>query len=65
MTKAKILFQGTEIEDYKRVRYISSSAAMWRILGVEVQHRTPNVVLLFVQLEGEHNVVHEEADDDV
>lgn len=30
-----------------------------------MQHRTPNASLLFVHLEGEHIVVHEEADDDV
>lgn len=35
---------------------------MWRIFGFELQHRTPNVTLLIVHLEGEHVVVHGEAD---
>ncbi|CAN0177300.1 unnamed protein product, partial [Laminaria digitata] len=64
MAKAKILFEGNEIEVYKSIRYISSSEAMWRIFGYAMQYRTPNVILLFVHLQGEHIVVHVEADDD-
>lgn len=65
MARAKILFEGNEIEAYKSIRYISSSEAMWRIFGYAMQYRTPNVILLFVHLQGEHIVVHEEADDDI
>ena len=64
MAKAKILFDGNEIEAYRSIRYISSSEAMWRILGYETQQRTPNVILLFVHLENEQIVVHDEADNE-
>ncbi|CAM9437982.1 unnamed protein product [Laminaria digitata] len=62
MAKAKILLEGNEIEAYKSI--ISSSEAMWRIFGYAMQYRTPIVILLFVHLQGEHIVVHEEADED-
>jgi len=60
MTKARILYDGDEIEAYKSVRYISSSEAMWRIFGFDVQSRSPTVILLFVHLENEQIAIHEE-----
>ena len=59
MAKAKFLFEGNEIEAYKNIRYISSSEAMSTIFGYAMQYRTPNVILLFVHLEGDHVVVQQ------
>ena len=42
-----------------------SFEAMWRILGYAMQYRTPNVILLFLHLEGDQVVVHYQADNDV
>ncbi|CAN0502767.1 unnamed protein product, partial [Laminaria digitata] len=61
-TRAKITYNGNEIEAYRSVRYISSSEAMWHIFGFRSQERVPTVVLLFVHLEGEQPVVLDEAD---
>ena len=63
MAKAKILFEGNEIEAYRSIRYILRSAAMWRIFGYDMQHRSPDVILLFCHLENEQIVVNDEADD--
>ena len=60
LAKARILYGGDEIEAYKSIRYISSSEAMWRIFGFDMQKRSPNVILLHVHLEGEQTVVHDE-----
>lgn len=60
LSRARVLYDGNEIEAYKSVRYISSSEAMWRIFGFDMQSRSPAVILLFVHLEGEQIVVHEE-----
>ena len=61
-TRAKITYNGNEIEAYRSVRYISSSEAMWHIFGFRSQERVPAVVLLFVHLQGEQPVVLDEAD---
>ncbi|CAM9337287.1 unnamed protein product, partial [Scytosiphon promiscuus] len=63
MARARGLYDGNEIEAYKSIRYISSSEAMWRIFGFSMQHRSPTVILLFVHLQGEQIVVHDEDDD--
>ena len=65
IAKGKIVFKGDEIEAYKSIRYISSPEAMRRIFGYAMQYRTPIIIWLFVHLQGDHIVVHEEADDDV
>ena len=36
MTKAKILFEGNEIEAYKSFRYLSTSEAMWRLSLIHI-----------------------------
>ncbi|CAM9250899.1 unnamed protein product, partial [Laminaria digitata] len=64
MAKAKVLFEGYENKAYRSIRYISSSEAMWRMCGYDMQQRSPNVILLFVHLENEPIVVHDEADDE-
>lgn len=64
VAKAKVLFEGNEIEAYRSIRYISSSEAMWRIFGYDMQQRSPNVILLFVHLDNEQIVAHDEADDE-
>ena len=60
--KARILYGDDEIEAYRSARYISSSEAMWHIFGFHTQDRTPSVNLLYVHLQGEQPVVHDEAD---
>lgn len=60
MAKARVLYDGDEIEAYKSIRYISSSEAMWRIFGFDMQSRSPSVTLLFVHLQDEQIVVHDE-----
>ena len=61
-TRAKITYNGNEIEAYRSVRYISSSNAMWHIFGFRSQELVPAVVLLFVHLQGEQPLVLDEAD---
>ena len=61
-TRAKITYNGNEIEAYRSVRYISSSNAMWHIFGFRSQERVPAVVLLFVHLEEEQPVFLDEED---
>ena len=39
LARARILYGGDEIEAYKSIRYISSSEAMWRIFGFDMQKR--------------------------
>ena len=63
MAKAKILFDRNEIEAYRSIHYISSSEAMWRIFGY-MHQRTPNDISLFVHLENEQIIVHDEADNE-
>ncbi|CAM9593390.1 unnamed protein product, partial [Ectocarpus fasciculatus] len=60
LAKARVLYDGNEIEAYKSIRYISSSEAMWRIFGFDMQSRSPNVILLYIHLQGEQVVVHDE-----
>lgn len=60
MAKARVMYGGDEIEAYRSIRYISSSEAMWRIFGFDMQKRSPNVILLHVHLQGEQVVVHDE-----
>ena len=60
-TRAKITYNGNELEAYRSARYISSSEAMRQIFGYRSQERVPAVVLLFVHLEGEQPVVLDEA----
>ena len=62
MAKARIMYDGDEIEAYKSIRYISSSEAMWRIFGFDMQSRSPGVILLYVHLEGQQVVIHDEDD---
>ena len=64
MAKAKILFEGNEIEAYKSFRYLSTSEAMWRLFGYGMQLRSPNSILLFVHLENEQIAVHDAAYDE-
>ena len=64
MTKAKILFEGNEIEAYKSFRYLSTSEAMWRLFGYGMQLRSPNSILLFVHLGNEQIAVHDAAYDE-
>lgn len=61
MAKARILSKGNGIEAYKSIRYSSSSEATWSISASSCH--IAHVTLLFVHLEGEHVVVHDEADD--
>ena len=38
MAKARVMYGGDEIEAYRIIRYISSSEAMWRIFGFDMQN---------------------------
>ncbi|CAM9941562.1 unnamed protein product [Ectocarpus sp. 6 AP-2014] len=60
MAKARVMYDGNEIEAYKSIRYISSSEAMWRMFDFDMQNRSPNVILLFIHLENEQIVVHDD-----
>ena len=64
MAKAKILFDGNEIEAYTSIRYFSSPKAMWRTFGYDMQQRTLNVTSLFVHLENKQIVVHDDGDNE-
>ena len=61
MAKARVSGVSSEIEQYRKPRYISAAEAYWRILGFDIINRTPAVTLVHAHLEGNNNVVFREA----
>ena len=58
MAKARVAGITSEIEQYRRTRYVSAAEATWRMLGYEMMSRDPAVTVVHAHLEGEHNVMY-------
>ena len=56
--KARIQGIKSEIEQYRKTRYISAAEATWRLLGYQMTDRNPAVTKIHVHLEGEHNITY-------
>ena len=57
-TRCRISGVTSEIERYRKTRYVSAAEANWRILGYEMGTRAPAVTLVYAHLEGQHTVVY-------
>lgn len=58
MAKARISGVSSEIEQYRKTRYVSAAEATWRILGYTLMNRSPAVTLVHVHLPGEQHVIY-------
>lgn len=58
MARARISGVSSEIEQYRKTRYVSAAEATWRIMGYDLLNRTPAVTLVHAHLEGEQNILY-------
>lgn len=56
--KARIQGITSEIEQYRKTRYISAAEAVWRLLGFQMVSRFPAVAKVHAHLEGEQYVTY-------
>lgn len=58
LSRARVAGITSEIEQYRKTRYVSAAEATWRMLGYEMMSRDPAVTVVHAHLEGENNVMY-------
>lgn len=58
MARARVAGVKSEIEQYRKTRYVSAAEATWRMLGYDMMLRSPAVTVVHAHLENEHNVMY-------
>ena len=56
--KARIQGIKSEIEQYRKIRYIPAAEARWRLLGYQMIDKYPAVTKIHAHFEGEQNITY-------